>query len=623
MSDQIQQNSTGETTAPVKKKSRVAKVFRVSGVLLLLLILTVLVVNALLTLFKDDYYTTFGNYRLFAIVTDSMEPEIPTGSMIVCTKPISESEITAGTGNGDGTVITFRFKSGNEHILLTHRVVSVSENSQGQRTYTTRGDHAGGNDSGTRTFEDIVGIYTGKKCGFFGSLFGFFQSALGVSMLIFTMFVILVAWVVMWYVNRTEIQRSLRRAALKKSAETLSTISLRYDNIHEITAVMDVLGMVTDTPSSTAQEKEIAERLRNFIHAENIELPQTPETLAILDTLPAPDTPGSLAAALSTGATLRQAEDGQTLVLTSTSGEKNIMLTPVQTADGIMLCQQGVRVRADIAPNIEEVGITSMPASPEFFEGQPLEKHIEYPELPQPMPKLGPDELLTKDGAQKQYVELPTGIAAPAPSGQSRRMDISSAQPDRQDALPEHDEQTKALPEHDEQPYVPDEQQSEQFSDLQSEPTTELPEDLRSQPYADEHEDVEPISEPQQSKDRRAYSKYRETSSQLELKQAEQLNSLLYDAAPLSYEEQLKVAEYKAANAKPKRPRKPKTPEQLAAAKQRAEQRKAERDAFLNELSPEDRELYITEEKLAKSREATIRRLKRIAADRKLLDKLD
>ena len=52
---------------------------------------------------------------------------------------------------------------------------------------------------------------------------------------------------------------------------------------------------------------------------------------------------GALVAALSTGATLRQAEDGQTLVLTTTSGDKNIMLTPVQTQDGVILCQQGVR----------------------------------------------------------------------------------------------------------------------------------------------------------------------------------------------------------------------------------------------------------------------------------------
>ena len=577
MSTQTQQNAAGEEPAVTNKKpSRVAKVFKVSGVLLLLFILVVLIINALLTLFKDDYYTTFGNYRLFAIVTDSMEPEIPSGSMIVCTKPINQSEITTGT------VITFKYKNGDETILLTHRVVSVATDADGAALYTTRGDNAGGNDSGTRKFEDVVGIYTGNKCGFFGSLFGFFQSALGVSMLMFAMFVIVVAWIVLWYVNRTEIQRSLNRAALKKSAETLSNVNLRYDNIHEITAVMDVLSMVTDTPRNHSEEKVITERLNQFIHADDIKLPQTPETAAVLDSLPAPDTPGSLAAALSAGATLRQAEDGQTLVLTTMSGGKNIMLTPVQTADGIILCQQGVRVRADIAPNIEEVGITSMPASPEFFEGQPLEKNVNYPELPQPTPSLGPDELLAKTPAKPEQ-EAISALASPTPSGQAKPVAITGAKLDRTQALPEH--------------VTPSD--NKQAASNQA-------------AMGDESD-----------KTRRAYAQYREMSARLELKQAEQLRSLLHSVTPLSYDEQKRVAEYKAVNAKPKKPRKTQSPEQRTAAKARAQARKAEREAFLSELSPEDRELYLTEEKLAKSRQAAIRRLKRMAADRKLLEKLD
>ncbi len=109
----------------------------------------------------------------------------------------------------------------------------------------------------------------------------------------------------------------------------------------------------------------------------------------------------------------------------------------------------------------------------------------------------------------------------------------------------------------------------------------------------------------------------------LELRQAEQLSSLLNEAAPLTYDEQLKVAEYKAAHKKPKKPKKPQTAEQKAAAKEAAERRRVAQEAFLNALSAEDRELYETEQKLAKSRSAAIRRLKRIAADRKLLDKLD
>lgn len=558
----------------------------------MIFIFVVLIVNALLAMFKDDYYTTFGKYRLIAVVTDSMEPTIPTGSMIVDTKPVDENEINVGT------VITFTYKnSAGDTILLTHRVVEVTLDEGGHKKFVTRGDKydkASNNDGGTRTIDDVVGIYTGNKCGFFGSLFGFFQSGLGVSVLIFGLFVVLIAWVTIWYVNRTEVQRSLNRAALKKSAEALSNVNLRYDNINEITAVMDVLGMVTDVPRNSKDEKVISERLRDFIKAGNIELPQTPETAAILDTLPAPDTPGSLAAALSTGATLRQAEDGQTLVLTTSSGEKNIFLTPVQTPDGIILCQQGARVRTDIAPNIEDVGVLSMPSSPEFFEGQPLEKNIIYPELPQPARKLGPEELLRGGDKQREADRLiAAALAAPALSGSARIAAIGGT------------EQPKALPEHS------DDVETEAKS-IESTPKPEPNDALDADDTADA-----------QSSSRKAYMQYREASALLELKQAEQLSALLNDTAPLSYEEQLKVAEFKAAQPKKARKSKPKTPEQIAAAKARAENRKAEREALLATLSPEDRELYLTEEKLAKARATTIRRLKRIAADRKLLEKLD
>ena len=496
----------------------------------MIVILLVLILNALLTMFKDDYYTTFGNYRLFSIVSDSMEDTIPKGSMIVDKKPKSEADIKVGT------IITFKTKNGKETVLLTHRVVAIGTDSDGKTVYTTKGDNANGNDSFKPHFSDVVGVYIGKKCGFFGSFFGFIQSSIGVSVLILALFIIVVAWLFVWYVDYSDRKKKLQTAALKKSAEALSEVNLRYDNVCAITAVMDVLDMVTDESEKRADEKAKEERLNEFLKAESFELPKTPETAAMLDSMPAPDTPGALAAALSTGASLRQAEDGQTLVLTTLSGDKNILLTPVQTADGIILCRQGVRLRSDLAPNIEDVGVTSMPASPEFFEGKPLEKNVEYPELPQPAKALGPEALL---GAGAQAPDKDRQLLASGDNSHS------------------------------------------------------------------------------------AYAKYREYSAQLELRQAEQLSDLLAGTAPLTPEEQVKVAEYKAAHKKQPKPKKPRTEEQKAKAKAAAERKLAEQEELLNSLSPSDRELYLTEQKLAKSRSAAIRKLKRIESDRKILERIE
>lgn len=602
MDNEVQQNESGEVVQPqpIKKRSKVVRGFGIFGVIVLVIILIALTVNALLSMFMEDYYTTFGDYRLFSIVSDSMEPAIPKGSMIVGTKPKDVSEIKASSSETakDGTVITFKAKNVNgESILLTHRVVGISKSADGKTTFTTRGDNAGGVDSVHPSWDDVVGIYTGKKAGFFGALFGFFASALGASVLIFVLFIVIVAWITIYYVNRTEARKALENAALKKSSEALSTVSLRYDNIHEITAVLDVLGMVTEEPKNSAESRMIAERLNEFIRATTFELPQTPETAAILDSLPAPDTPGSLAAALSSGATLRQAEDGQTLILTTLSGGKNIMLTPVHTPDGIILCQQGVRVKTDIAPNIEEMGVTSMPAVPEFFEGQPLEKNIEYPELPQPGVKLGPEALL--NAAQSQAVSNQIQTVAELPEAQ-------------------HSEQTPALPSAEHEKAAPEKQQaqtqSEQKPKKPRKPLTEEQKEARRRKREEKKA---------REQSREAYLMYREMTLERELKRAKRLRTLLAQTAPLTPEEQLRVAEHKAKNPPKKRTRKPLTPEQKAKRKAAAERRKKAKEEFLNSLTPEDRELVLTERQLAKSRNKSIRKLQRIEADRKLLDKID
>ena len=536
-----------------------------------------LVVNAFLCIFMPHYYPTFGKYRLFAIVTDSMEDTIPRGNMIVARVPGSEDEIKVGD------VITYETKNTDgDIILITHRVVAITPNpTSGKTSYTTKGDNAPSNDSVHPEFEDVVGVFTGRQCGFFGFFFGFLQSTQGAITLILVLFIVVVAWIVIAYIDARDRRRNLAVAALKKSKKHLSNVNLRYDNIREISAVMDVISMVTADPQKREEEKDIAERLNNFIDAKTLELPQTPETAAVLDSLPAPDTPLTLAAALRSGATLRQAEDGQTLILTGMSGGKSILLTPVQTPDGIILCQQGVRLRSDVAPNIESVGAMSMPDYPEFFEGKPLEKNVEYPELPQPKTTtFGPDML---DGTEQPPAPDAPELSAPTAVGQSRFVRLN-------ETGPEHEVMRIGF---------------------------------ESVNTIDENAPDENVSAARESVSRSAFAQYREAAAQLELKQTEQLSALLDNAQPLSPEDRERIDEYKASIKKPKKPRQPPDPEKAAARKAAAERRKAEQEAFINSLDPDERELYLSEQKLSRARNATIRRLKRLDNDRKLLEKLN
>ncbi len=596
---EIEEGKKGLPAPAPKKKSRAGRVVGIIAVVLLLAILVTLLVNAILTLFMPHYYPTFGNKRLFAVVTDSMTPEIPTGSMIVDTVPEKVEDIQIGT------VITFEVVDGNGKVteVLTHRVVAFGTGEHAG-LFLTRGDNAPGEDSFHPSFENIIGIYTGARCPYLGSFFGWLHTTWGMTWMFILVAFIIIIWCIISALGSMDSRRKKENAALKRSAQELSNVNLRYDNIREITAVLDVLDMVTDETDNRSRRKEIEKRLDDFVSAESIELPHNPETAALLDSLPAPDTPLTLASALRSGATLRQAEDGQTLILTGISGGKSILLTPVQTPDGIILCQQGVRLKSDLAPNIENIGVMSMPEYPEFFEGQPIKKNVEYPELPQPK-TVGVD-LLSPHGTYPA-AEMPaiaSGKASEVKSLESGKTDKPSETTDKT-AVTEKPTKPEKPPKTPEQ--------------LEAEQKRREARRLARQRKKEEAERLEQT--------RLAYEKYRENAAQLELKQTEELHDLLNRVTPLNPDDKERIdrirAEQRLAKKqKPKPAKKPKTPEQLAAQKERAAARKAEQQAFLDSLSPADRELYLSEQRLAKSRAAAIRRLKRIEADKKLLESL-
>jgi signal peptidase len=68
----------------------------------------------------------------FVVLTDSMEPSLPVGTLIV-SRPVAPEQISTGS------VITYQVRSGEEQ-LATHRVVGLGTTVDGERTYLTQGD---------------------------------------------------------------------------------------------------------------------------------------------------------------------------------------------------------------------------------------------------------------------------------------------------------------------------------------------------------------------------------------------------------------------------------------------------------------------------------------------------
>lgn len=73
-----------------------------------------------------------GGATPYTILTSSMEPSYPPGTMVVMKpKPIAQI--------GVGEVITYQLESGKEAVV-THRVTGIAVGNDGERRFTTQGD---------------------------------------------------------------------------------------------------------------------------------------------------------------------------------------------------------------------------------------------------------------------------------------------------------------------------------------------------------------------------------------------------------------------------------------------------------------------------------------------------
>ena len=124
----MQENAIKQNTAPVTEKRRSTIV--ISVVLAFAIVLCILVIGQVLS----KGYVSLGGYSLFRVVTGSMEPSIPVGAVLIA-EDTSIQEIKAGD------VVTFRSRdTGMFHVIITHRVISVQQGSNGKLYLETKGD---------------------------------------------------------------------------------------------------------------------------------------------------------------------------------------------------------------------------------------------------------------------------------------------------------------------------------------------------------------------------------------------------------------------------------------------------------------------------------------------------
>ncbi len=139
-----------------EKKHWAHKALSIVGIVLLALLTPVLVVNIVMIVQSytdpDRVPDLFGVTPMI-VVTDSMTPTISSGDMIVSRKtPAEEIEV--------GDVISFfdPLKAKNTSII-THRVVEIREDEEGELSFRTKGDGNNTADEVAVPASNIVGVY--------------------------------------------------------------------------------------------------------------------------------------------------------------------------------------------------------------------------------------------------------------------------------------------------------------------------------------------------------------------------------------------------------------------------------------------------------------------------------
>lgn len=142
-----------QNTESIENKPKKPNNFRMAlgslGCTVFLLVSLVLCASALVQVLNQGY-VNLGGYSLFRVVTGSMEPTIPVGSLLVC----QQTDIGS---IAEGDVVCFQsVDTGRFGKVITHRVADVIEQN-GETALVTKGDANPVTDGTVVTARNLLG----------------------------------------------------------------------------------------------------------------------------------------------------------------------------------------------------------------------------------------------------------------------------------------------------------------------------------------------------------------------------------------------------------------------------------------------------------------------------------
>ena len=142
-------------------------------------------VIALMSVIRGDEQVNILGIYTVTIYTDSMDPKIRQGALILNSTQVNVEDIKVGD------VITYKMQTvDGETVLITHRVAQIHTDREGNIAFRTKGDNLPQMDNYFVPFENVVGIYRGVSIPVAGFLILFYTSFFGLGTIILYILII-------------------------------------------------------------------------------------------------------------------------------------------------------------------------------------------------------------------------------------------------------------------------------------------------------------------------------------------------------------------------------------------------------------------------------------------------
>lgn len=208
-----------------KKKQTVANKIG-SALANIALVIALIICLTVVVQVTTNGYVQIGGFSLFRIITGSMEPELPVGSLIICQDtPISQIETN--------DIVCFRSK--NPQILgqiVTHRVVNITVSGDGAVLLETKGDANLSADAEYVTQDNLIGKvnYYSKDRNVMASFVNILSDKIGFLILILFPTLLIAGFILRSCISnmRRDIDLALEEERRKKEEENMLYTSEEY-----------------------------------------------------------------------------------------------------------------------------------------------------------------------------------------------------------------------------------------------------------------------------------------------------------------------------------------------------------------------------------------------------------